>query len=210
MKAVVLLSGGLDSATCLAWALGQSYECYALTVDYGQRHDREIVSAARIARHYGVDHRTVRVPLGDLAQSALTGTGEVPKNRTDAEIGVGIPPTYVPARNTVLLALALAWADTLGAEHLVVGCNVLDHSGYPDCRREFLDAFARAGELGTRLDAVMVHAPLIEMTKAQILAEARALSVPVADTWSCYDPDGARPCGRCDACLLRERGRTEA
>jgi 7-cyano-7-deazaguanine synthase len=212
--AVVLLSGGLDSTTALAVARSRGFDCYALTVRYGQLHQVELDAAARVAAALGArEHRVVSVDLGPLASSALTSPGiAVPKDRSLAEIGApgDVPSTYVPARNTVLLALALAWAESLGARDLFVGVNVLDASGYPDCRPAFVRAFEALAEVATRSGGFHVHAPLIELTKAQIIALGLGLGVDYALTHSCYDPQGAAACGRCDACALRRKGFTEA
>jgi 7-cyano-7-deazaguanine synthase len=218
-RAVVLLSGGLDSTTTLAIARADGYACHALTVAYGQRHRIELEAAARVARALGaVEHRVLELDLAALGGSALTdAAAEVPKDRPLDEIGAtgDVPPTYVPARNTVLLALALAWAEALGARDLFLGVNVLDASGYPDCRPEFVAAFEALAGVATRAGAagerIRVHAPLIALTKAEIIARGAALGVDYALTHSCYDPDpegGA--CGRCDACALRRKGFAEA
>lgn len=211
---VVLLSGGLDSTTALAVARSRGFDCYALTVRYGQLHEVELAAAARVAAALGArDHRIVEVGLGALATSALTTTAiEVPKDRPLAEIGApgDVPPTYVPARNTVLLALALAWAESLGARDLFLGVNVLDASGYPDCRPEFVRAFEALAQVATRSGGFRVHAPLIDLTKAQIIELGLTLGVDYAMTHSCYDPEDGAACGRCDACVLRRRGFTEA
>ena len=215
MKAVVLLSGGLDSSTALAVARSHGFECYALTVKYGQLHAVELDAARRVAQAIGVrDHRVIEIDLAQLAASALTTPAvAVPKDRSLAEIGApgDVPPTYVPARNTVLLALALAWAESLDARDLFIGVNVLDASGYPDCRPAFIQAFEALAEVGTRAGGFTVHAPLIELTKAEIIELGTRLGVDYALTHSCYDPapDGAA-CGRCDACLLRKKGFAEA
>ncbi|HEX4455450.1 MAG TPA: 7-cyano-7-deazaguanine synthase QueC [Kofleriaceae bacterium] len=212
--AVVLLSGGLDSTTALAVARSQGFDCYALTVKYGQLHEVELEAARRAARAHGaVDHRIVAVDLASLAASALTSRDvAVPKDRPFAEIGApgDVPVTYVPARNTVLLALALAWAESLGARDLFVGVNVLDASGYPDCRPEFVRAFEALAQVATRSGGFHVHAPLIELTKAQIITLGMQLGVDYASTHSCYDPIAGRACGRCDACALRRKGFAEA
>jgi len=215
--AVVLLSGGLDSTTALAIARADGYACYALTVRYGQLHAVELDAARRVATALGVaQHRVIDLDLAPLAPSALTTpTTAVPKDRSLAEIGApgDVPSTYVPARNTVLLALALAWAESLGARDLFVGVNVLDASGYPDCRPEFIAAFQALAQVATRGGGFTVHAPLIAMTKAQIIARGRELGVDYALTHSCYDPSGASrdlACGRCDACQLRRKGFAEA
>jgi len=215
-RAVVLLSGGLDSATCLAWAKGRGFECTTLAVDYGQRHRVELGAARRVAGALGVaDHREVRADLRAIGGSALTAGLEVPRDRDPRAMAAGIPATYVPARNTVLLALALGLAETLGAADIVAGMNAIDFSGYPDCRPEFVRAFeslanlaTRAGVEGTRF---RVHTPLMTLDKAGIIRLGRSLGVDFALTHSCYDPapDGAA-CGRCDACLLRSRGFREA
>ncbi len=214
-SAVVLLSGGLDSTTALAIARSQGFDCYALTVRYGQLHAVELEAARRVAALAGVrDHRVVEVDLSPLAASALTRKDvAVPKDRTLADIGApgDVPATYVPARNTVLLALALAWAESLGARDLFIGVNVLDASGYPDCRPEFVTAFEALAQVATRAGGFHVHAPLIALTKAEIIRLGVGLGVDYAVTHSCYDPsaDGAA-CGRCDACALRRKGFAEA
>jgi 7-cyano-7-deazaguanine synthase len=209
-----LLSGGLDSTTALAVARSQGLTCYALTVRYGQLHQIELEAAARVATALGAaEHRVVAVDLGPLARSALTSPSiAVPKDRPLGEIGApgDVPSTYVPARNTVLLALALAWAESLGAREIFVGVNVLDASGYPDCRPEFVRAFEALAQVATRTGGFHVRAPLIELTKAQIIALGLSLGVDYAMTHSCYDPQGAAACGRCDACVLRRKGFVEA
>jgi 7-cyano-7-deazaguanine synthase len=215
MNAVILLSGGLDSTTALAVAKARGFTTYALTVKYGQLHHVELEAARRVAAALGVaDHRVIEVDLAQLATSALTSPGvAVPKDRSLAEIGAAgdVPPTYVPARNTVLLALALAWAESLGARDIFVGVNVLDASGYPDCRPAFIQAFEQLAQVATRSGGFSVHAPLIELTKAQIIELGTKLGVDYSITHSCYDPspDGAA-CGRCDACQLRKKGFAEA
>ncbi|HVV82486.1 MAG TPA: 7-cyano-7-deazaguanine synthase QueC [Kofleriaceae bacterium] len=213
--AVVLLSGGLDSTTALAMARAGGFACHALTVRYGQLHRCEIEAAARVAAALGaVEHKVIELDLAPLARSALTSPDlSVPKDRPHAEIGApgDVPVTYVPARNTVLLALALAWAETLGARDLFVGVNVLDASGYPDCRPEFVRAFEALAQVATRSGGFRVHAPLIELTKAQIIRAGVALGVDYAITHSCYDPSPAGgACGRCDACQLRRKGFADA
>ena len=207
-RAVVLLSGGLDSATTLAWARELGHDCYALSVAYGQRHGAELDAAARVARSLGAaEHRIMHVDLGALGGSALTDTSiAVPESP-----GSGIPVTYVPARNTVLLSLALAWAEVLGARHLVIGVNAVDYSGYPDCRPEFIAAFAHLARVATRAAAagsvVQLHAPLLQWSKAQIIREGMRLGVDYALTVSCYQADQqGRACGRCDSCRLRRAG----
>jgi 7-cyano-7-deazaguanine synthase len=215
-KAVLLLSGGLDSTTTLAVAKSLGFRVYALSVDYGQRHRIEIERADRIAKAFGVDHRTVRLDLRAIGGSALTDSIDVPKGRSEDEMGHGIPVTYVPARNTLLLGLALGYAETVGAFDLFIGANVLDYSGYPDCRPEFLQAFERLANLATKAgvegtDQFRVHAPLLKMTKAEIIREGARLGVDYSQTLSCYDPDEAgRACGMCDSCSLRRKGFAEA
>jgi 7-cyano-7-deazaguanine synthase len=211
--AVVLLSGGLDSTTALAVARSRGFACHALTVRYGQLHEVELAAAARVAAVLGADHRVVEVGLAPIAASALTTAGiAVPKDRSLDEIGApgDVPATYVPARNTVLLALALAWAESLGARDLFIGVNVLDASGYPDCRPAFIRAFEALAQVATRAGGFTVHAPLIDLTKAQIIALGQSLGVDYALTHSCYDPPGGAACGRCDACALRRKGFAEA
>ena len=208
-KAVILLSGGLDSATVLAEARAQGYSAYALTVIYGQRHAVERDAARAVGNALGATrHLELEVPLGAFGGSSLVGDGEVPKDRPDAEIAAGIPSTYVPARNTVLLSLALAWAEAIGAFDLFVGVNCVDYSGYPDCRPEYLEAFEALANLATRAGVektgrFRVHAPLLRLTKEQIIARGRELGVDYGLTHSCYDPVGGLACGRCDSCTLR-------
>jgi len=213
-RAVILLSGGLDSATAGAVARSQGFALYALTVAYGQRHRCEIAAARAVAAALGVvRHVELQVDLSIFGGSALTDAIEVPKVRPrDA---TDIPSTYVPARNTVFLSLALAWAEALGARDIFLGVNALDYSGYPDCRPEFIEAFERLARLATKAgvegSSIVVHAPLIRMTKAQIIRCGFELGVNYGITHSCYDPDAAgRPCGRCDSCLLRAKGFAEA
>lgn len=211
--AVVLLSGGLDSTTVAAIARAQGYAVHALTVRYGQVHEVELEAARRVARAIGVErHEELAIDLRGIARSALTGAAAVPKDRA---IDASIPATYVPARNTILLALALAWAESIGARDLFIGVNALDYSGYPDCRPEFIAAFERLAGLATRAGveggAFRVHAPLQQMTKADIIRAGLALGVDYGLTHSCYDPlEGGRACGRCDSCVLRARGFAEA
>jgi 7-cyano-7-deazaguanine synthase len=216
-KAVVLLSGGLDSATTLAIAAAAGFETYALSFRYGQRHQLELQSAARVAKALdAVEHVIVDIDLRRFGGSALTGDIDVPKGRTLAEMGKGIPVTYVPARNTVFLSFALAWAEVLGSSDVFIGVNALDYSGYPDCRPEYIDAYERMANLATRAGVerrqrLRVHAPLIRLTKADIIRKGIDLGVDYRLTSSCYDPDGeGRPCGRCDSCLLRAKGFAEA
>jgi 7-cyano-7-deazaguanine synthase len=216
-RAVVLLSGGLDSTTTLAVARGQGFEVYALSVDYGQRHRVELDRAAAVAKSLGAaEHKTVRLDLRSIGGSALTGDIAVPKERTDEQIGHGIPVTYVPARNTILLGVALGYAETVGAFDLFIGANVLDYSGYPDCRPEFLAAFETLANLATKAGVegtgkFRVHAPLLKLTKAEIIREGVRLGVDYSQTLSCYDPDAeGRACGKCDSCQLRRKGFAEA
>jgi 7-cyano-7-deazaguanine synthase len=218
MRAVLLLSGGLDSYTAGAIARADGYELYALTVRYGQVHEREVEAARHVARALAVKrHLELDVPLATIGGSALVGEGEIPKDRVldrGADAG-GIPSTYVPARNTVFLSLAMAWAEVIGAEAIVIGVNALDYSGYPDCRPEYLRAFERVAALATRAGVegrpLRILAPLLEWSKAQIIRRGLDLGVDYGLTWSCYDPSpGGAPCGRCDSCILRARGFAEA
>lgn len=206
--AVILLSGGLDSATVLAIAREAGYACHALSLDYGQRHTAELAAAARVAKSLGaVEHRVIRIGLGDIGGSALTDASiAVPESPT-----AGIPVTYVPARNTVMLALALAWAEVLGSRDLFIGVNAVDYSGYPDCRPEFIAAFEQMANLATRAGVegarLRVHAPLQHLSKAQIIRRGIELGVEYAQTVSCYQADAeGLACGRCDACRLRREG----
>lgn len=208
--AVVLLSGGLDSATTLAIAGSQGYQCHAISFDYGQKQRVELTAAAELARTHGAaSHRVVRVDLGAFGGSALTDdTLDVPKDRSDDDIAHGIPVTYVPARNTVFLSYALGLAEVLGAHDIFIGVNAVDYSGYPDCRPEFVAAFQQLANLATKAgvegQAITVHAPLIELTKVQIIERGLALGVDYAMTHTCYDPTPeGKPCEHCDACLLR-------
>ena len=212
----MLLSGGLDSATVLGMCRSQGLLCHALSFHYGQLHAVELQAAARVARALGAaSHRVCKIDLGGMGGSALTGQGAVPKDRSDAEMGHGIPTTYVPARNTLFVAHALAVAEILGAERIALGINVLDSSGYPDCRPEWLRAMQEVARLGTRAGvegrAVELVAPLVGMTKAEIIRAGAALGVDYGLTHSCYDPapDGAA-CGGCDSCQLRRRGFQQA
>lgn len=214
-RAVVLLSGGLDSATVLAMVKADGFECYALSFDYGQRHRVELQRAAEQARLQGATHRTVDVDLRAFGGSALTSDVEVPKDRDESAMGGDIPITYVPARNTVFLSFALAWSEVLGAEAIAIGANAVDYSGYPDCRPEFLAAFEKMANLGTKAGVeghgVKILAPLVDLTKAQIIRRGLDLGVDYGHTSSCYEPspDGT-PCGHCDSCLLRAKGFAEA
>jgi 7-cyano-7-deazaguanine synthase len=216
-RAVVLLSGGLDSATALAVAQREGYDPFALSFDYGQRHAFELEAARRVARAARVrQHVVLTLDLRTFGGSALTADMAVPKDRGEAEMTDGIPVTYVPARNTIFLSIALGWAETLGASDIFIGVNALDYSGYPDCRPEYLSAFERMANLGTKAGvegAIIwrIHAPLIQMTKAEIIRAGTALGVDYSLTHSCYDPDSeGRPCGRCDSCRLRLKGFAEA
>lgn len=215
--AVLLLSGGLDSATVLAHAVREGYAVHALSVRYGQRHEQEVEAARRLAARYGaVEHRVAEIDLRLFGGSALTSDAPVPKDRDPAAMGSGIPVTYVPARNTIFLSYALAYAEVIGATDLFIGVNALDYSGYPDCRPAFIEAFERLANLATRLGTegerpIRVHAPLQQLTKAGIIRLGLQLGVDYALTTSCYDPDAAgTACGRCDACRLRLRGFAEA
>lgn len=218
--AVCLVSGGMDSAVVLAEAVARGFDAHALSFRYGQRHEVELAAAARVASSLGAaDHRVVTVDLSTLGGSALTDAIEVPKDREDEEIGEGVPVTYVPARNTVFLAVALGWAEVLGATDLFVGVNAVDYSGYPDCRPEFLRAFESLAGLATAAGtedgaSFTVHAPLMELSKAGIVRRAAELEVDLGLTHTCYDPverDGeVLSCGRCDACILRLAGFREA
>lgn len=216
-RAIVLLSGGLDSATTLAIARSEGSEVYALSVDYGQRHRQELDCARQVARSLrAVRHTVVTVDLRAVGGSALTDTLDVPKDRSHEDIGRGIPITYVPARNTVLLGLSLGYAEVVGAFNLFIGANAIDYSGYPDCRPEFLEQFERLANLATKAaveghGSFRVHAPLLQLTKADIIRTGVRLGVDYALTLSCYDPDAqGRACGRCDSCRLRLRGFEEA
>jgi 7-cyano-7-deazaguanine synthase len=218
-RAVVLVSGGMDSATCLAIAREDGFETHALAVDYGQRHRGELDAARAVAGALGTrTFRVLRVDLSGHGGSVLTGRGEVPKDRPEAEIGSGIPVTYVPARNLVFLAVALSAAEALDADAVVLGVNALDYSGYPDCRPEFLAAFREAARLGTRRGVearpIDVLAPLLHSGKGEVVRRGLALGVPFEATLSCYDPvpagGGWRHCRRCDACHLRARGFRDA
>ena len=215
-KAIVLLSGGLDSATCLAIAAAEGFSLFAMSFRYGQRHLQELDMAKRIASAFNVTrHIVVDFDMSTIRGSALIGDGQVPKARTMDEIGQGIPVTYVPARNTIFLSFALAWAEVLGADDIFIGVNALDYSGYPDCRPEFIEAFTRMAELGTKAGVegrrIRIQTPLSQLTKAEIIKKGASLGVDFAMTHSCYDPPVNRPsCGACDSCLLREKGFAEA
>jgi 7-cyano-7-deazaguanine synthase len=214
--AVVLLSGGLDSTTTLAIAIAQGYATYALSFDYGQRHKIEIEAARRIVKSLGAkEHRVVEIDNHLFGDSALTDDIDVPKSRSEKEISAGIPVTYVPARNIIFLSHALAWAEMIPAGHIFIGVNAIDYSGYPDCRPEFIAMFELLANIGTKAGVegrrFQIHAPLIKMSKAQIVSKAIELDVDLALTHSCYDPTPAgRACGQCDSCQLRRKGFREA
>ncbi|PYL13423.1 MAG: 7-cyano-7-deazaguanine synthase QueC [Verrucomicrobia bacterium] len=215
-RAVVLLSGGLDSTTTLAVAIAGGYETYALSFDYGQRHKIEIDAARRIAKALGTkEHRIAKIDMRIFGGSALTDEIDVPKKRLETEIGHGIPVTYVPARNTIFLSYALALAETVGARDIFIGANAIDYGGYPDCRPEFIAAFETVANLGTRVGVegarFRIHAPLIKFSKAEIIRKALELDVDLSLTHSCYDPTPeGLACGECDSCLLRLKGFREA
>jgi 7-cyano-7-deazaguanine synthase len=216
-KAVCLLSGGLDSATCLAFARREGYECYALSFDYGQRHRIELEAAAKVAACLGAArHLVAKISLDMFGGSALTAGIPVPKSRTLHEMTRGIPATYVPARNTIFLSFALAWAEVLEGSDIFIGVNALDYSGYPDCRPEFIEAYQRMANLATKAGVegrthLRIHTPLIQLSKAEIVKLGHELGVPFGLTHSCYDPlPGGHACGQCDACLLRRKGFEEA
>ncbi len=212
-KAVVLLSGGLDSATVLAIAKAEGFEVYALSFAYGQRHSRELECAREVARAGGArEHKTTTIDLRAFGGSALTADIDVPKGRSADEMSTGIPITYVPARNTIFLSFALAWAEVLGCSDIFLGVNALDYSGYPDCRPEYIAAFERLANLATKAgvegrQTLRIHTPLIAMSKAEIIRKGMELGVDYGLTSSCYDPlPSGKPCGRCDSCVLRKKG----
>jgi 7-cyano-7-deazaguanine synthase len=216
-NAILLLSGGLDSATVGAIAKHEGFELFALSVDYGQRHRFELDAAARVAKQLAVKrHEIVRIDLGKVGASALTTDIAVPKHDTAAQIELGIPVTYVPARNTVMLSLALAFAETTGAADIFIGVNAVDYSGYPDCRPEYIAAYEQLANLATKAGVegtlqFKIHTPLIQLTKAQIIERGTELGVDYSLTHSCYDPTPAGlPCGHCDACLIRQKGFADA
>lgn len=216
-KAVVLSSGGIDSTTAMAMAEAEGYEVYSLTFNYGQRHVVELQAAALVAKAFGAkEHLVIDLDLAKIGGSALTDDIEVPKGRSEQEIKQGIPVTYVPARNTIFLSYALAWAEQLMAEAIFIGVTAIDFSGYPDCRPEYIRAFEQMANLGLKAAVegkmrIKIHTPLIEMTKAEIIQKGLELGIDYGLTHSCYDPspDG-RACGQCDACLLRKKGFHEA
>jgi len=216
-KAIVLLSGGLDSTTVLAITLDQGYEVSALTFKYGQRHDYEIDCAKDLVAYFNIqNHHIMNIDLGSIGGSALTADLDVPKDRDLDEINSEIPITYVPARNTIFLSYALALAEVERAFNIFIGVNALDYSGYPDCRPEYIEAFQKMGRLATKsgikeIEQLQIHTPLIEMTKSEIIQAGTALGVDYSITHSCYDPiSKGNPCGRCDACQLRLKGFMEA
>jgi len=221
-KAIILLSGGLDSATCLAIAREQGFEAYCLSFRYGQRHAVELSAAKAVAEHLqATEHKVAEIDLRLFGGSALTADVEVPKGRDEAEIGEGVPVTYVPARNTIFLSYALAWAEVLGAWDIFIGVNAVDYSGYPDCRPEFIKAYEAMANLATAAgtgggEAIAaghftIHTPLIDLTKAEIITKGRELGVDYDLTISCYDPSPeGKPCGTCDSCQLRAKGFAEA
>jgi 7-cyano-7-deazaguanine synthase len=215
-RAVVLLSGGLDSTTCLAQAKADGYEPYALSFRYGQRHDGEIECARRVAASMGVaDHVVIDIDLRSFGGSALTADIAVPKGRAVEDMDDGIPVTYVPARNTVFLSFALGWAEVLKADAIFIGVNALDYSGYPDCRPEYIEAYQHMARLATKVGvegstSISIEAPLIDLTKAQIIQRGMELGVDYSITQTCYDPVDGKACGECDACALRLRGFEDA
>jgi 7-cyano-7-deazaguanine synthase len=214
-KAVVLLSGGLDSTVTLAIAKSEGHDVHALSFDYGQRHARELESAKRIAEYYDVkEHRLIELDLSKFGGSALTDEfTPIPEARKLEHVGKDIPTTYVPARNTILLSVALGYAEVVGADSIFIGANALDYSGYPDCRPEYFKAFQKVAELGTKIGtegkSIQIEHPLIDMTKADIVKKGHELKAPLHLTWSCYK-GGEKACGKCDSCLLRLKGFKEA
>ena len=215
--AICLLSGGLDSATCLAIARQQGFDCYCLSFNYGQRHAIELRAAERVAQRLGAkEHRTISIDLRAFGGSALTDDIDVPKDRDEEQMSGAIPITYVPARNTIFLSFALAYAEVRAASDIFIGVNAIDYSGYPDCRPEFIRAFESTANLATKAGVegtskFKIHTPLIQMSKAEIVRQAARLGVDFSLTHSCYDPDEAgRPCGTCDSCVLRSKGFAEA
>ncbi len=215
-RAVILLSGGIDSTTTLAIAITEDYEAYALSFDYGQRHQLETEAARRVAESLGAkEHRVAKLDLRVFGGSALTDEIDVPKQRSEREIARGIPVTYVPARNTIFLAHALAWAEVISANHIFLGVNAIDYSGYPDCRPEFIGAFENLANLGTKAGVegrhFQIHTPLIKFSKAEIICKAVQLGIDLSLTHSCYDPTPeGLACGECDSCLLRLKGFRDA
>jgi 7-cyano-7-deazaguanine synthase len=216
--AIVLSSGGLDSTTCLAIARAEGFSpIYSLSFDYGQRHHYELTAAATVAKAMGaVEHRVIQIDLRQFGKSALTDAIDVPKDRDQSEMAAEIPITYVPARNTIFLSYALAWAEVLDVRDIIIGVNAIDYSGYPDCRPEYIAAFEKMANLATKMTTTggrpfAIHAPLMKLSKAQIIRRGVDLGVDYGLTHSCYDPDGrGRACGRCDSCVLRKKGFAEA
>ena len=212
-SAIVLLSGGLDSTTCLAIARADGFApIYTMAFDYGQRHRHELAAAERLSKSMGAaEHRVVKIDLRQFGGSALTADVAVPKDRDEKAMAGDIPITYVPARNTIFLSYSLAWAEVIDCDHVYIGVNVLDYSGYPDCRPEFIASFEQTARFGTKRTNFTIHAPLVHLTKAQIIARGVELNVDSAQTHSCYDPSPAGlACGRCDSCILRKKGFAEA
>lgn len=215
-KAVILLSGGMDSATTLAIAKDQEFDIHALTFKYGQRHENELGSATKLADHFEVEeHKVMEIDLSNLVKSALTDSSQpLPENRPGEEINKVIPDTYVPARNIIFLSFGLAWAESIDAKAVFIGANALDYSGYPDCRPEFYTAYQQVADLGTKRglegQGVEIRYPLINMSKAQIIKTGVELGVPFELTWTCYDGEEGKACGKCDSCLLRKKGFQEA
>ena len=216
-KALVLSSGGVDSTTAMAIAREEGYEIYSLSFHYGQRHALELEAAERVAKVLGaIEHLVLHIDLAKIGGSALTGDMEIPKGRAEGEMRQQIPPTYVPARNTIFLSYALAWAEVLGASDIFIGVNAVDYSGYPDCRPEYIEAYEKVANLATKAGVeertkIKIRTPLIKMSKAEIIRKGIQLGVDYSMTHSCYDPspDG-KACGRCDSCLLRKKGFKEA
>ena len=211
--AIVLLSGGLDSTTCLAIAKSEGFSpLYTMAFDYGQRHRHELIAAERLSKQYGAaEHRVMKIDLRQFGGSSLTADIEVPKDRSEGEMGAGVPITYVPARNTIFLSYVLAWSEVIEADHVFIGVNALDYSGYPDCRPEFVESFQHTARLGTTRTAFTIHAPLVHLTKAEIIKKGVSLGVDYGQTHSCYDPSPAGlACGHCDSCLLRKKGFAQA
>lgn len=215
-KAIVLLSGGLDSSTLLAYAHSKNFECVAMTFDYGQRHNVELIAAKEMASIFGVfEHKIVHIDLRAFGGSALTSDLEVPKHRSQEEMDEAIPITYVPARNTIFLSYALAYAEVLNAYDIFIGVNAVDYSGYPDCRPEYIEAFERMANLATKSgvesqEALKIHTPLIDLKKSEIIQMGMSLGVDYAKTVTCYDPtEEGKPCQVCDSCVLRIKGFTE-
>jgi 7-cyano-7-deazaguanine synthase len=214
--AIVLASGGLDSTTCLAIARAEGFTpLYSLAIDYGQRHRHELIAAEKVARYFAVaEHRVAKIDLRQFGHSALTADIDVPKDRSEAAMSTAVPITYVPARNTIFLSYALAWAEVLNVDDVYIGVNALDYSGYPDCRSEFIASFQQTARLGTTRTSFTIHSPLVHLTKAAIIRRGIDLGIDYGMTHSCYDPvvrgGVIYACGHCDSCLLRKRGFVEA